>query len=825
MGSVRHFHISWLITVFALILFFGFASAMEVGDTVDLLVPDISYFPDENETRQFTCRAVTEHAYFLVQDTTFFDLPDTLQDFQIIWDNLMTQTELDSIAAQFEGAGVDVFGTVTSLLGPVPETENNDERIWIIFADVPNYFPVPGVPTFLRLQNWVYTWPEDFDGDQATGNNHDCFYVNIGTYKNKPGTSWELIRGSIRTWSVATGIGQLLRIAHNRHEDLWMVRGIGLFTQFLSYGLTSEYSGRIGIEAYLTDFARGGGIELSSWCSGQMGRAFGVNQGGELLWFKYIEQRFGSQIISDIIASPQTGMLNIANALNPFIPDDEAVETVIYPLYEDWLITNIVAHIAEGYAGGIYRYNFLDGTGFVFTMIDSPASFSGEFSTYPFPTWIAPHIHGVSAQVFAAQYAFFVGDYAASGDTTVFFNGMYNQNNGSGPNINGSWTVYRIVLTDDSTLQYVDSLELDDLYNGTFDLDGSSTYLVLTNNNPGGTARIRYTFSQDTAPRSMFLAVLQNGMNQHYMQVYSTLFSEDTQLPYGFDWVGPELEILHLNDDGTADSTAIVPMDFLSGTLWTGKVHAWSAGNYKLACNGYDSTGVMHRDSLMLAVGYGGSGKLVLDIQSARLEVSAGTVPDGAMVTLSETNAMGVSVCTNLSINSATGVLTGITVGPVTVSHDTGLISFPAETSRGAVFHLEDEQWVELDSYFLSDRMYASVTEEGIYVVGQSPGLFSPGVSTIPVLHGNFPNPFNSLVSFRFSLPEMCSVTLDVYDMSGRLVTSLSDSEMPGGIHNISWDGSDDSGCQVPSGVYFARFEAPGLVETVKLVRIVTGAF
>ena len=48
----------------------GVASAdMSVGDTVILKVPDLSAFPNQIEEHQFTCRAVTEHAYWLVQDT------------------------------------------------------------------------------------------------------------------------------------------------------------------------------------------------------------------------------------------------------------------------------------------------------------------------------------------------------------------------------------------------------------------------------------------------------------------------------------------------------------------------------------------------------------------------------------------------------------------------------------------------------------------------------------------------------------------------------------------------------------------------------------
>ncbi|MCD4706453.1 MAG: T9SS type A sorting domain-containing protein [Candidatus Sabulitectum sp.] len=822
MDPAKHILVSGLTVVFLLAFSTGSAFAMDVGETVDLLVPDISYFPDEPQIRQFTCRAVTEHAYFLVQDTTFFDLPNPDDEFQIIWDSLVTQTEVDSIAAQFEGAGVNVFGTTTSLFGPVPQTVNDDDRLWIVLADVPDYHPIPN-SGIIRLGNWVCTWPQDFDGDSNTGNNHNAFYVNLGAYKNMPGTAWEEVRGSIHTWSVPTGLGQFLRIANNPVEEKWVVRGLGLVAQFSCYGLTSTLNGNLGIEGFLDAFAMGGGIELTSWCSGQTSKDFGANQGGEFLWFKYLEQRVGSSVLSEIVQSSGAGMLSIASAIDPAIPDSISVETSVYPLYEDWLITNIVAHVSGSFAGGIYRYDFLDGTGLIFTMIDDPASFLGEFDTYPIPTWIAPHTYGISAQTFAAQYANFEGDYAAGGNTTVYFDGMYNQNNGSGANINGRWIVHRIVFADDSTLQSVDSLEFDDLFNGTFELDGDRTCLVLTNNNPGGTAMIRYTLSQDTASKSLFLSAHQNQMNQHFLQVYTSLFRDDTQIPCGYDWVGPKLEISSLTPDGSPDSTAILEMDPLTGSLWTGRAYSWSAGNFRLVCSGYDSLGLNYSDSLQFAVGYGGAEKLVLDIQTAELEIAGGILSSQTQASLIEANALSISAGSDVPLNSTGAILTGIIEGPVAVYPGVGVLSFPAGSCEGAIFRFDGEQWQELDSYFLEGRMYASVIHEGIHVLGLSPGLFSPGVLSVPVLQGSFPNPFLSQVSFRFSLPEVSAVTLSVYDITGRLLKIVVDYELPGGLHTVSWNGRDNSGSSVPSGVYFARLETSGYSETLKLVRVGAG--
>ena len=72
-------------------------------------------------------------------------------------------------------------------------------------------------------------------------------------------------------------------------------------------------------------------------------------------------------------------------------------------------------------------------------------------------------------------------------------------------------------------------------------------------------------------------------------------------------------------------------------------------------------------------------------------------------------------------------------------------------------------------------------------------------------LQGNYPNPFNPATTITFSLPSHGCVNLDVYNTAGQKVHELvSDSRAPG-IHSVVWDGRDESGLPVSSGVYIAR--------------------
>ncbi|MDI6804791.1 MAG: M4 family metallopeptidase [Bacteroidota bacterium] len=71
----------------------------------------------------------------------------------------------------------------------------------------------------------------------------------------------------------------------------------------------------------------------------------------------------------------------------------------------------------------------------------------------------------------------------------------------------------------------------------------------------------------------------------------------------------------------------------------------------------------------------------------------------------------------------------------------------------------------------------------------------------------NYPNPFNPQTSFRYELPTPSYVRLDVYDISGRRVVTLVDNNQQPGTYEATWNGKNDDGVNVASGVYYYRIE------------------
>jgi len=86
-------------------------------------------------------------------------------------------------------------------------------------------------------------------------------------------------------------------------------------------------------------------------------------------------------------------------------------------------------------------------------------------------------------------------------------------------------------------------------------------------------------------------------------------------------------------------------------------------------------------------------------------------------------------------------------------------------------------------------------------------------------LSQNYPNPFNPSTSISYYLSQFSqNVSLRVYDVRGKIVRVLIEGKKEAGSYTVFWDGTDDQGKEVSSGVYFYRLSADGLNNTRKMV-------
>lgn len=103
--------------------------------------------------------------------------------------------------------------------------------------------------------------------------------------------------------------------------------------------------------------------------------------------------------------------------------------------------------------------------------------------------------------------------------------------------------------------------------------------------------------------------------------------------------------------------------------------------------------------------------------------------------------------------------------------------------------------------------------------------LYSPTTTSLPgpqsyvfALRQNVPNPFNPSTLIAYELPARTAVELTIYDVDGRLVRRLVDEAQGPGTFTVTWEGRNDHGGTVASGVYFYRLSTSSGVKTKKMV-------
>ncbi|MCP4708745.1 MAG: T9SS type A sorting domain-containing protein, partial [Planctomycetes bacterium] len=91
-------------------------------------------------------------------------------------------------------------------------------------------------------------------------------------------------------------------------------------------------------------------------------------------------------------------------------------------------------------------------------------------------------------------------------------------------------------------------------------------------------------------------------------------------------------------------------------------------------------------------------------------------------------------------------------------------------------------------------------------------------IPTVYSLSRNYPNPFNPRTTIQFALPEAGQVKMTIYNSTGQVVKTLVDAEMEAAYHSVQWDGTNDSGQTISSGVYFYKMEAGEFTQTQRMM-------
>lgn len=161
--------------------------------------------------------------------------------------------------------------------------------------------------------------------------------------------------------------------------------------------------------------------------------------------------------------------------------------------------------------------------------------------------------------------------------------------------------------------------------------------------------------------------------------------------------------------------------------------------------------------------------------------------------------------------------------GMLTLYYDESLLNGIPEEAL-TVHHYNGTDWIKMNGTVDTEANTISVfvgkDDFSPYVVSQDEFDQSPRFLTQLNLV-NYPNPFHRQTTISFALPNSGKVSISIYDVTGRIIASVIKDEIrSAGGNVVVWDGSDDRGADVPSGVYFYELRYGNEVHQQKMTLV-----
>ena len=197
---------------------------------------------------------------------------------------------------------------------------------------------------------------------------------------------------------------------------------------------------------------------------------------------------------------------------------------------------------------------------------------------------------------------------------------------------------------------------------------------------------------------------------------------------------------------------------------------------------------------------------------------------------------------TNAAISeyNSTGFITMTTWNPTTkkIVGPSGVVPIPGDwktslkmdyvtyTGDATIFPSDPTLWAYLKSetdnshlFFAEPLDSSTLAKLGFTHFPTGVEIVDDGIPKEYILSQNYPNPFNPSTSIRFSIPQSQSVSLEIYDIQGTLIKILLNNSIHStGTYELKWDGIDERGANVGSGIYFTKMTAGDFKQIQKMV-------
>jgi hypothetical protein len=124
---------------------------------------------------------------------------------------------------------------------------------------------------------------------------------------------------------------------------------------------------------------------------------------------------------------------------------------------------------------------------------------------------------------------------------------------------------------------------------------------------------------------------------------------------------------------------------------------------------------------------------------------------------------------------------------------------------------------ISMNHILYQQNVYRHITR--IYIPDSTTSVNSNLILPVETnLYQNYPSPFNPSTNIKFRISEIGNVSIKIFNVLGKKIKQLLQENLPSGEHTIQWDGKDDEGNTLPSGIYFIQMIADSYQKTIKAI-------
>jgi hypothetical protein len=131
-------------------------------------------------------------------------------------------------------------------------------------------------------------------------------------------------------------------------------------------------------------------------------------------------------------------------------------------------------------------------------------------------------------------------------------------------------------------------------------------------------------------------------------------------------------------------------------------------------------------------------------------------------------------------------------------------------------YDLSGDGKVDFDDFFVFADNFGKEAQAKLIALAEK----YIGLPPTPRLEQNFPNPFNSSTTISYRIIEMVPIRLDIYDLTGQKIRTLAHGVQQMGVYRVRWDGNNDLGDKVSTGIYLARLQTGDFAATKKMTLV-----